>query len=184
MPVKRKSAALASDENASANANWADCTVAELKEELEQRGLRRSGKKGDLVARLEAHDAGTFAAAEPAPKAKKIKKSKKETSPDAQTEGPTAAEIVQYQKRSALGENRLRPFVPAPDDEYKKKLKKIKNERMFMLDRTKGSDSQGIVSEVFDIAGSTGNIYQTTIGRSPRCTCMDAVSSLAHKLTF
>jgi hypothetical protein len=181
MPAKRKAAAVVPTEDASGDTNWADCTVAELKEELERRGLSKGGKKGDLVARLEDNDEDTLAAVEPAaelaPKAKKAKKSKKEVSPDAETEGPTAAELVENQQRSASGEKRSRPFVPAPDDEYKKKLKKVKKERMFMLDRTKSVDSQGVACEIFDIAGSTGNIYQTTFGRSPKCTCMDAVST-------
>jgi hypothetical protein len=181
MPAKRKAAVVVSTEDVSGATNWADCTVAELKEELERRGLPKGGKKGDLVARLKVNDDDALPTAEPAaelaPKAKKAKKNKKESSPDAETEGPTAAELVQNQQRSASGEHRYRPFVPAPDDEYKKKLKKVKKERMFMLDRTKSVDSQEVACEIFDIAGSTGNIYQTTIGRSPKCTCMDAVST-------
>ena len=181
MPAKRKASAVVSTENASDDTNWNGYTVAELKEELERRGLPRGGKKGDLVARLEDNNNGGLPAAEPAanlaPKAKKAKKSKKEASPDAETEGPAAAELIQSQQRSESGERRSRPFVPAPDDEYKKKLKKVKKERMFMLDRTKNVDNQGVACEIFDIAGSTGNIYRTTVGRSPKCTCMDAVGT-------
>jgi large subunit ribosomal protein L22 len=37
---------------------WASLKVDELKEQLEARGLPKSGKKDELVARLEEHDAG------------------------------------------------------------------------------------------------------------------------------
>src|SRR5438045_175954 len=183
MPAKRTAAAAAiADEDVSVKTNWNDHTIPELKQELDRRGLSKSGKKADLVARLEGADIGSLAAADLAPKAMKTKRSKIEVSPDTEIEGLTAAELIQYQQQSASGENRLRPFVPAPDNEYRKKLKKVKKERMFMLDRTKSVDSHGVVSEDFDIAGSTGNIYQTTIGRSPKCNCMDAVSTTLSQL--
>jgi len=43
-----------------------------------------------------------------------------------------------------------------------------------MLDRQFSVDKKGHKTEVFDIAGSKGNIYQVTIGLSPNCTCWDA----------
>ena len=47
---------------------WASLKVDELKEQLEARGLPKSGKKDELVARLEEHDVGAEAeAAEPEP---------------------------------------------------------------------------------------------------------------------
>ena len=33
--------------------NWNDCTVAELKEELQNRGLSTSGKKSELIERIQ-----------------------------------------------------------------------------------------------------------------------------------
>lgn len=39
---------------------WEDLTVAQLKEELVGRGLETTGRKADLVARLEANDRGMF----------------------------------------------------------------------------------------------------------------------------
>jgi large subunit ribosomal protein L22 len=51
---------------------WASLKVDELKEQLEARGLPKSGKKDELVARLEEADAGggePAAEAEPAPAA-------------------------------------------------------------------------------------------------------------------
>jgi large subunit ribosomal protein L22 len=43
---------------------WASLKVDELKEQLEARGLPKSGKKDELIARLEEHDAGGGAEAE------------------------------------------------------------------------------------------------------------------------
>lgn len=102
---------------------------------------------------------------------------------------PASAKIQYHRCKSQnrdTGEKRLRPFVPEPDDAYKSKLKKIRKERMFMLDRKMGRDESGNACENFDIAGSvstssgclfvstkpphqTGNIYQAQIGRSPKC---------------
>jgi hypothetical protein len=169
---KRKLQNDAAVEEAADTMNWSKFTVAELKGELEARGLSKAGKKGDLVARLEASDDGTLPVDKPTPKPKRTKKV---PSPDVEIEGPLASEAVQFQNVSSSGERRLRPFEAEPDETYKKKLKKIRKERMFMLDRTKHLDREGYACERFDIAGSTGNIYQTTIGRKPSCTCMDAV---------
>ena len=171
MPKRKLQEEAVNEESASAT-SWSDLTVAELKLELEARGLPKSGRKDDLVARLEALDNGSLPADEPTPKPKRAKK---QPSPDVEIKGPSASEVVQYQNVSRSGERRLRPFEAEPDEAYKKKLKKIRKERMFMLDRTKSLDRDGHTCEVFDIAGSSGNIYQTTIGRKPNCTCMDAV---------
>lgn len=107
----------------------------------------------------------------------KAKRAKKEKSPDFVVEAPLATEMIIHQHRNyATGEARLREFVPEPDAPFKAKLKKIRKERMFMLDRKKGVDRDGYPQEHFDIAGSSGNIYEVTIGRQPKCVCMDAVS--------
>lgn len=44
---------------------WEDLTVAQLKEELVGRGLETTGRKADLVARLEANDRGMFVSTMP-----------------------------------------------------------------------------------------------------------------------
>ena len=78
------------------------------------------------------------------------------------------------------GENHLQLFVGELDGAYKKKLKKIKKERMFMLDRQMVVNKLDQREEKFCIAGSTGNTYTTVIGRKPNCNCMDVVSSLLY----
>jgi SAP domain len=174
---KRKLQTEALAEEVADTANWSEYTVAELKLELEARGLSKGGRKDDLIGRLEASDNGTLPTDEPAPK---LKRAKKAPSPEVEIEGPLASDVVQYQTVSRSGERRLRPFEAEPDETYKKKLKKIRKERMFMLDRNKSLDRDGFACEIFDIAGSSGNIYQTTIGRKPNCTCMDAVCLWNH----
>jgi hypothetical protein len=148
--------------------------VRDLKGELSARGLPVSGRKAELVARLEAH---TQACQQQEPKSKRNR-----AVPNAPTftssveengEGPADPVGNGY---TIGAEQRLRPFVDAPDSKFQDKLKRIQKDRMFMLDRKRGIDKDGYPFETFDIAGSTGNIYQATIGRSPKCVCMDAVS--------
>jgi hypothetical protein len=168
MPPKRK----ADEADVAERASWSSYTVAELKDELKTRGLLNTGKKADLVSRLEAHDRGEEVKLPPAPK-----RTKKAPSPDVEVEGPLAQDVIIHKETNGeTGERRLRGFVSAPDTKFKDKLKKIRKERMFMLDRSMGLDKKGHKCQIFDIAGSTGNIYKVTIGRSPNCDCMDAVS--------
>ncbi|KAH6669238.1 hypothetical protein B0J14DRAFT_115140 [Halenospora varia] len=129
--------------------NWEAYTIAELQVELAKRHLPITGSKSELISRLEAP--------------REPRKFKKARRPRNGNGG---------ERRG--GEKRLRPFVKEPDEDYKKKVKKIEKERLFMLDRSKGVDKDGFVCENFSIAGSTGNVYDTTIGRSPKCICMDA----------
>lgn len=171
MPAKRKAVTEAGNEQMPA-IDWSELTTVQLKAELDKRSLSKAGNKASLVARLEAAGNGTLLATELAGRPKKPKIA---AADDNEDEAPLASEVIKNQNANEAGEKRLRPFVPAPDSSYKDKLKRIKKERMFMLDREKSVDAGGYPCERFDIAGSTGNIYQTTIGRSPRCVCMDAV---------
>lgn len=118
----------------------------------------------------------TSAQATTSPK-KRAKRAKKEKSPDLVIDGPLATEMIIHQHTNyATNERRLRPFVPEPDKSFKDKLKRIRKERMFCLNRQMSTDKEGHRCELFDIAGSSGNIYEVSIGRSPSCVCMDAVS--------
>lgn len=44
--------------------------------------------------------------------------------------------------------------------------------RMFVIDRTRGGTDE-LPEETIDMAGTTGNIYNITIGQVPSCTCPD-----------
>ncbi|KAF7950512.1 hypothetical protein EAE96_007795 [Botrytis aclada] len=171
--------------------DWSQYLVTQLKAELERRQLPKTGKKADLIARLQASDEGTLDNEPEAPVIQpppaeagpsttsdappKKKRAKKEKSPDVVIEGQLASDVVIYQNvDTRTGERREREFVAEPDAKFKDKVKRIKKERMFMLNRKKVSEANGRDHEDFDIAGSTGNIYQTKIGRVPSCTCMDA----------
>ncbi|TVY73615.1 E3 ubiquitin-protein ligase Zswim2 [Lachnellula suecica] len=140
-----------------ARQDFSGMTVPQLKSELTRRGLTISGRKADLLNRLGGGDVA------PNPKKPKIN-----PAPASQ-----AAQYANAGSASAGGEIRMRDFVHEPDDGYKKKLKKVRSERLFMLDRNKGFQN-GHVCENFDIAGSKGDVYEVTIGKSPKCTCMDA----------
>lgn len=187
MPPKRP---IEQDENAEA-VDWSQYLVTQLRAELERRQLPKTGKKADLVARLQASDDGKLITEPDAPIVSipsveagpsttsdappKKKRAKKEKSPDVVIEGQLASEAIIYQNiDTRTGERREREFIPEPDAKFKDKVKRIRKERMFMLNRQRVVDAKGKEREDFDIAGSTGNIYQTKIGRSPSCTCMDA----------
>ena len=180
MPPKRKTAEDGAEDEV---VDWKLYTVAELKDELKSRGLPTKGKRADLVMRLEtgsesvaAPDVAEVSAPAPTQKAK-AKSKKKAPSDDIVFDGPLADEVVVHKHWNPnTGERRLRDFVPAPDDKFKQTSWRIRNERMFMLDRHMGLDKRGLKCQNFDIAGATGNIYHVSIGRSPTCTCMDAVS--------
>jgi hypothetical protein len=191
-------------ENEEEEADWMSYTIPKLKEELTARSLRVSGKKADLVARLEAHERGEVIDPAPAPKRTKTSNSvirpgnhnnRQAAAPiprprptasanparlpagqDPDMRGPLARDVIVHKHMNReTGERRQRDFVPAPDRQFLAKLWRIRNERMFMLDRRMGQDRKGHVCQIFDIAGSTGNIYKVAIGRSPNCDCMDAV---------
>jgi large subunit ribosomal protein L22 len=73
---------------------WSSLKVDELKDQLEARGLPKSGKKDELVARLEEHDAGDAAPATEAPAAEapeEARKPARRRSAETSTEAPKAA---------------------------------------------------------------------------------------------
>jgi hypothetical protein len=72
-------------------------------------------------------------------------------------------------------EKRLKRFRPKPPHSYLERLGRVKTQRMFLVDRNRTTSEDGThEEEVFDLAGSTGNIYQITISKVPKCTCPDA----------
>jgi ribosomal protein L22 len=69
---------------------WDSLKVDELKDELEARGLAKSGKKDELVARLEEDDVGGGAAAEAVPEAV----AEEVVAPEEPAEEPVAEEVA------------------------------------------------------------------------------------------
>ncbi|CAL3967392.1 unnamed protein product [Diplocarpon coronariae] len=72
-------------------------------------------------------------------------------------------------------EKRLKRFRVKAPVTYLERLMRVRTQRMFLIDREKSLSEAGTSKEEkFAIAGSTGNIYQVTIGRVSTCTCPDA----------
>ena len=86
--------------------------VAELKEELESRGLDTSGKKADLIARLKADEAGSEEAA--APMAVEPASTKRKKGAASAADEP--AEVVKKVKGSDGGAAKKKFNVPVDKD--------------------------------------------------------------------
>ena len=117
-------------------AGWASLKADELKEELEARGLPKSGKKDELVARLEDDDVGATApeagAAAEAPEALEADEAAPESAadagegapekvaeeaiaPDEPAEEPTAEEVAEEEPGARPGRRRsAETTTPAP----------------------------------------------------------------------
>jgi hypothetical protein len=71
-------------------------------------------------------------------------------------------------------EKRLRLFRKKAPQTYLERLHRVRTQRMFLIDRQRNlSESRSHEEEIFDIAGTTGNLYQVTISKQPSCTCPD-----------
>ena len=82
---------------------------------------------------------------------------------------------VRQAKGQEPEEKRLRRYRNKAPTSYLERLDRIRTQRMFLIDRNrKTSADETHEEEIFDIAGSTGNIYQVTINKKPGCTCPDA----------
>jgi hypothetical protein len=90
------------------------------------------------------------------------------------------ATVQSPRKKSRKGgsseeEKRLRVFRKHAPQSYLERLDRVRSQRMFLIDRERISSTDGShEDEIFDIAGTTGNIYQVKIGKVPSCTCPDA----------
>ena len=89
--------------------------------------------------------------------------------------GETKAKRGRKAKGEEPEERRLRRFRNKPPTSYLERLDRVRTQRMFLIARNRTTSADGThEEEVFDIAGSTGNIYQVTINKNPDCTCPDA----------
>lgn len=72
-------------------------------------------------------------------------------------------------------EKRLKRYRVKAPLSYLERLSRVTTQRMFLIDRHRSDSDDGVSEqETFDIAGSTGNVYQVTVGKLPACTCPDA----------
>jgi hypothetical protein len=95
------------------------------------------------------------------------------SNPKAKTSKPRAKKV----NRGEPVEKRVREFRAHPPQGYQDRLERALSQRMFLLDRERKMSEDGThEKEVFDMAGTTGNVYQITIGKLPQCTCPDALS--------
>ncbi|KAL4767671.1 hypothetical protein BDW60DRAFT_226414 [Aspergillus nidulans var. acristatus] len=86
---------------------------------------------------------------------------------------PASKVMNDTETTSETRERRLRRFRHSPPVSYQQRLERAVTQRMFVIGQTvSGTDE---VPELnFDIVGSTGNIYKTTVGKVPTCNCPDA----------
>ncbi|KAH6630611.1 hypothetical protein B0J18DRAFT_463461 [Chaetomium sp. MPI-SDFR-AT-0129] len=70
-------------------------------------------------------------------------------------------------------EKRLRRFRPHPPQFFLEIYARARTQRFYVLSRTRIPDP-AILEPPIELTGSTGNIYTTTIGRQPSCTCPHA----------
>ncbi len=88
---------------------------------------------------------------------------------------PSKSKRARNNKSGEPEEKRSKRFRQKPPGTYLERLQRVRTQRMFLIDRERGKSEDGTCEEEkFDIAGSTGNVYQVTIGRVPKCTCPDA----------
>lgn len=72
-------------------------------------------------------------------------------------------------------EKRLREFRERAPFQFQDRLDRAISQPMFLIDRERKMNSSGTHEiEKFDMAGTTGNVYEVTIDKKPKCTCMDA----------
>jgi hypothetical protein len=106
----------------------------------------------------------------PMPKAKapKVKAAKRKRNPKV-SEGRKDGED------SRRVEKRLLQFRERAPYKFQDRLDRAISQPMFLIDRERKLNSDGTHEvEKFDMAGSTGNIYEVMIDKKPKCTCMDA----------
>lgn len=120
-------------------------------------------------------DASTFIISDDEDDKKATVKSRKTTAttPQKKTSTPT---WKQKKPKIPSPEKRLRPYRNHAPQTYQVRYERALTQRMFLIDRhrTTKSDEYGeYEEELFDMAGTTGNVYQVTISKVPKCTCPD-----------
>lgn len=73
-------------------------------------------------------------------------------------------------------EKRAARFRSSAPKAVQERLERVASQRLYCIDREKTSN----VSEAFQILGSTGNVYTSTISHVPSCTCPDFLKRSVH----
>lgn len=115
----------------------------------------------------------------PLSQTKAVSKARKTTATKSATKPrtPKTPKASPKKPKAASPEKRRRPFRNHAPHTYQNRYERAITQRMFLIDREKktNKDEYGTYpEEVFDMAGTTGNVYQVTIGKLPKCTCPDA----------
>ncbi|KAH8685517.1 hypothetical protein BGZ60DRAFT_476867 [Tricladium varicosporioides] len=82
--------------------------------------------------------------------------------------------LVAKCQREKGEEKRLKRFRAKPPTSYNERLLRARTQRMFLIERSRTMSEDGTHDEEsFDIAGTTGNVYQVIVNKVPSCTCPD-----------
>jgi hypothetical protein len=95
---------------------------------------------------------------------------------DESEEKPNSKLTTKKKRTEPVEEKRLKRYRSKAPSSYLERLSRVKSQRMFLIDRNRSTSADGVdEKEVFDIAGTTGNIYQVTINKIPTCSCPDSL---------
>ncbi|KAI5789026.1 hypothetical protein EDC01DRAFT_617043 [Geopyxis carbonaria] len=72
-------------------------------------------------------------------------------------------------------EKRLKRFRARCPVHLEERMERCRTQRMYVLDRQR--DPAKPLEETFEMAGSTGNVYEVTICEVPRCNCPDGIKN-------
>lgn len=125
----------------------------------------------------------------PSSQTKAVSRTRKTTTTKSATKPrtPKTPKATPKKPKVASPEKRRRPFRNHAPQTYQSRYERAITQRMFLIDREKktNKDEYGTYpEEVFDMAGTTGNVYQVTIGKVPKCTCPDARSNQCKHIIY
>lgn len=100
------------------------------------------------------------------------------TEPKAARRGKAKAEpkapSPKKQKKDVHEEKRLSRWRAQPTQQLRDRIHRCLTQRMVVLDRERDMESSP-PEETFQIAGSTGNVYQVRIANKSNCNCPDGI---------
>ncbi|KAL2816104.1 hypothetical protein BJX63DRAFT_388270 [Aspergillus granulosus] len=89
---------------------------------------------------------------------------------------PSPCKKVRRSKDKEAGEpaseRRARRYRSSPPKSFQERLERAVTQRMFVVGETVAGTAEA-PEMTFDIVGTTGNLYKTSIGKEPTCSCPD-----------